>query len=60
MVLERCPELFGNRAAPLTGNQIDSPVVDCLEVLQVRERDIDRLRVEPVVLAALRGTGALT
>ncbi|MFF7701891.1 hypothetical protein [Streptomyces lydicus] len=35
-------------------------VVDCLEVLQVLERDIDRLRVEPVVLAALRVTGALT
>ncbi|MFI0150430.1 hypothetical protein [Streptomyces lydicus] len=35
-------------------------IVDCLEVLQVLERDIDRLRVEPVVLAALRVTGALT
>ncbi|WP_330479238.1 hypothetical protein OG301_33915 [Streptomyces platensis] len=35
-------------------------VVDCLEVLQVLERDVDRLRVEPVVLAALKVTGALT
>ncbi|MET7802529.1 hypothetical protein [Streptomyces decoyicus] len=35
-------------------------VVDCLEVLQVLERDVDRLRVEPVVLAALKVMGALT
>ncbi|BCK66806.1 hypothetical protein Srufu_007590 [Streptomyces libani subsp. rufus] len=34
-------------------------VVDCLEVLQVLERDVDRLRVEPVALAALKVTGAL-